>query len=561
MRNRSLTSITLAVALSASLAFAQKPVIAPNSVLNAASLVLPPTTGHALAPGSIASIFGQNLAATTASFTGYPLTTSLAGTSVTLGGAAAPLFYVSPGQINFQVPHSQGFSSVPGSPYLSAAVIVTTAGVSSDPVSVDITGSGPGIFTQDGSGCGPGVILNVKPDGTVSLNPTSNSASPGDYLEMFGTGFNNPPYYAPYAVPDGYPAPADVAQFAQTAGGVFDNTQRPIQFSSLGGLQSKAPGLVGVDQINTLVPIGVREGCAVPLHAGGSVVSGPPLVSQDVLVSIHTGGGQCVDPPLAGFGQITLTKTITLSSSPATETDTFAASFDASPGKQVAAPVPPSFIGSPGQRSYLKTYFLLATPPPCPLPGYVTLDAETISAKPPAAAPISIPPSLAGGRIVYQANLPSGSVRAGPFQISTGGCQDVGRFQVNVPLGADLKITSQFPAGTSVNLGRPLSVNWTGGDSNSVVTVKLVAHFSNSLEDLALVAVVPASDGIATFPIVPMCNGCPFGLDFPAASNVEIDIDVEPDPAQAPTFAALGLTLGGRINWKYEYRFTGLLTQ
>jgi len=76
--------------------------IAPGGVVDAASY------GAPLAPGSVASIFGTSLSPATNDHTFDPargsFATSASGTSVLVNGAASPLTYVSPGQINFQVP-------------------------------------------------------------------------------------------------------------------------------------------------------------------------------------------------------------------------------------------------------------------------------------------------------------------------------------------------------------------------------------------------------------------------------------------------------------------------
>ena len=57
--------------------------------------------------------------------------------------------------------------------------------------------------------------------------------------------------------------------------------------------------MVGVDQFNYRIPDTVREGCAVPLQ-----ISTSDGISQPVTVSIRNGGGACVDPPPAAYGQI-----------------------------------------------------------------------------------------------------------------------------------------------------------------------------------------------------------------------------------------------------------------
>src|SRR5581483_6711100 len=70
----------------------------PLAVVSAASY-----RGGSLAPDSIAAAFGVNLAVRTEAARETPLPLELAGTSVTVNGVPAPLFFVSPGQVNFAV--------------------------------------------------------------------------------------------------------------------------------------------------------------------------------------------------------------------------------------------------------------------------------------------------------------------------------------------------------------------------------------------------------------------------------------------------------------------------
>ena len=184
-------------------AWCQKPVIHPGGVVNAASYTTTTITGgpvgQGLSGGSIVSIFGTNLAASTQTASMLPLPIALAGTSVTANGVAVPLFYVSPGQINFQLPSR--WPVLPSSQW--TGIVVSTAVGSSDPYPLDGAGA-EGIFTRDASGCGQGAVLNVRADGSVSINSPANSVSPGEYVSVYGTGLGivyNPP-------PDGMPAPS-----------------------------------------------------------------------------------------------------------------------------------------------------------------------------------------------------------------------------------------------------------------------------------------------------------------------------------------------------------------
>jgi len=163
--------------------------IMPLGLVNAASYA-----SNSIAPSSLATIFGSNLSSTTAQASGSPYPTSLGGTTVLLAGQSCPLWYVSPGQINFAVPPNMQ----PGRYTLSVG------DAASD---VLITSVSPGIFTltSDGTGVPLAAITGVLGDGsTVSLPPYQCSASgctvvsialPSRltdlYIVLYGTGMRN----------------------------------------------------------------------------------------------------------------------------------------------------------------------------------------------------------------------------------------------------------------------------------------------------------------------------------------------------------------------------------
>jgi uncharacterized protein (TIGR03437 family) len=94
--------------------------ISSGGVVNAASYAQTLASG-----GSIVSIFGTNLASSVQAAKAVQLPRQLGGTSVTVNGIAAPLFYVSPTQINFQAP-SPG-DMTPGVGTASGIVVSTAA--------------------------------------------------------------------------------------------------------------------------------------------------------------------------------------------------------------------------------------------------------------------------------------------------------------------------------------------------------------------------------------------------------------------------------------------------
>lgn len=159
--------------------------------------------GTTLAPESIVSAFGVNLATGTQAANVAPLPTTLAGTSVrvkdSLGAERlAPLFFASPGQINFLIPAG----TVAG----SATITVTGSDGSTAIGSAQISNIAPSLFTANSSGIGvaAAVLLRIGANGSQTVEPVAewNSAlnrfvarpidlgNDGDqvYLLLFGTG-------------------------------------------------------------------------------------------------------------------------------------------------------------------------------------------------------------------------------------------------------------------------------------------------------------------------------------------------------------------------------------
>ncbi len=206
-----------------------------NWILNGASYEIGP-----LAPDSIASVFAQGLAASAVSATATPLPTNLGGVTLTVtdsGGAArnAPLYFVSPNQLNFRLPAGTASGKARVSirkqdgTTLSADILV-------DPVA-------PGLFSADATGKGVGLIAVVRVDaqggqtwqpayrydaaaGKIVPAPISlGGESDRVYLVLYGTGLR-------YAQP--------AASVTAEVGG----TSVPVTFF---GAQSEYEGL---DQVN-----------------------------------------------------------------------------------------------------------------------------------------------------------------------------------------------------------------------------------------------------------------------------------------------------------------------
>ena len=524
-------------------AWCQTPVV--SSVVDSASYEA--TLGS---PGSIVTIFGTNLATATATAQAVPLPTQLGGTTVTWNGFSAPLFYVSPTQINLQVPFASHRSRGVG------VVVFTAAGdsVPYDPfVATPNAWDAAGIFSVDASGCGQGAVLNVANDGSVSPNSPANSASPGGWISIYGTGA--PPLAA---LPDGVATPA-TPLFGTQAEVKFD-------FGVLQGTPSElwsglAPGFVGLNQFNALIPPAVREGCAVPLQVEYFLWA--QAISQPVTLAIRQGGGPCVDPPAAGYGQVVWQKTVTTTAANvASESDTLTVSLQASPGKQA----PPAPVYSDDcDRPYLPanvcgnfspsvvTYF----GPSCPVPGYRSLAAGTVTLQGPGLSPSHVPAipfqqGQLGGLSEYQAALPKGAIQAGKYTVTASGGADVSAFQATAQVGADIQIQTAL-AGAGVWDGcKPLTINWTGGDPNSWVTVSMVQQVSGGYQWVSFAYRTPASKGAMTIPYpLQLYPGCPQG----GGQSFTISIEVDPDPSEITGFSASGLSLGGQVTWRYIHTF------
>jgi uncharacterized protein (TIGR03437 family) len=111
-----------------------------------------------VAPNSIASAFGRQIGASTAQATSLPLPTSLGGISIDVDDSSktsqmAPLFYVSPNQINFVVPDGT---------MTGAATVKILTGSSSASAVVQVETVAPGLFTANGSGVGVAAAIAIR---------------------------------------------------------------------------------------------------------------------------------------------------------------------------------------------------------------------------------------------------------------------------------------------------------------------------------------------------------------------------------------------------------------
>lgn len=216
-------------------------------VVNGASFMPAP-----VAAGSIVSVFGTELAASVAYAGSIPLTTDLAGTRVFVNNIPAPLFYVSPEQVNFQIPWEVGNIS-------GLTVQVSLDGVLSNAISLELAPAAPGIFSLTQDGKGQGVVISKGHSWKIAGPPSIANAepvNPVDVISIFCTGLG---------------AVSNVPRSGEAASAVdISETTLPVSVE-IGGVDAEvlfsglAPGFVGLYQVNAVVPRDAPQGEAIPL--------------------------------------------------------------------------------------------------------------------------------------------------------------------------------------------------------------------------------------------------------------------------------------------------------
>ena len=197
-----------------------------------------------LAPESIVAGFGPNVATGLALAPSLPLPTVLGGASVKVRDASgaerlAPLFFVSPNQINYQIPAGTAPGRAAVS-VLNSSNVVISAGV------INVAAISPALFTGDASGGGApaAYAIRVKASGQQSVESVSDGATPmpidvappGDqvYLVLYGTGLR------------GRSAQNNVTVNFLSGSTILAATG--VDYASV------APGFVGLDQVNLMLP-------------------------------------------------------------------------------------------------------------------------------------------------------------------------------------------------------------------------------------------------------------------------------------------------------------------
>jgi uncharacterized protein (TIGR03437 family) len=229
------------------------------------------------APGSWVEIYGLNLSSgtrqwTTADFDGLSAPTSIGRTEVTIGGEPAFVSYVSPYQVNAQVPENPGTGPQP--------VTVTTPAGTSAPVKITMDLTAPGIFApQTFNVSGKQYVAALFSDGVTWVAPpgaitglTSRQAKPGDTITIYGIGFGTVTPLLP-------PGQIVNENNTLTSPVQFFFGQAPATIMPYWGL---ALGDVGLYQFDVVVP-NVANSDLVPLTFTLGGVSG----TQTLYTAVH----------------------------------------------------------------------------------------------------------------------------------------------------------------------------------------------------------------------------------------------------------------------------------
>jgi uncharacterized protein (TIGR03437 family) len=177
------------------------------------------------------------------------------------------LFYVSPLQINFQVPFMQVFGTTP-------TTLTVTQGQLSNTLNITLVPFAPALFTTNSQGTGQAAALvGASLAAPTGAFPGSRPAQPGETLSVFCTGLGNVSN-APYP---GSPAVSNpLSHTLNTPIVTLGGQQVPVGFSGL------APGFVGLYQVNIQIPAGAPSGSAVPMALSiGGVVSNTVTIAVE----------------------------------------------------------------------------------------------------------------------------------------------------------------------------------------------------------------------------------------------------------------------------------------
>jgi uncharacterized protein (TIGR03437 family) len=233
------------------------PVVAANAITDGAGF-----TVNDLAPGSIVSIFGTGMAgAVLQAPAGSALPTRLFDAEVTFNNVSAPLYYVSPTQIDAQVP----LELTPGP--VTVQVIRNLAASGSQTLNLLL--AAPEILSANEQGTGSALAYHAADS---SLVTATSPATAGETVIIYCTGLGAFTTNLKSGQPAPTPPPNTVSNPQVTIGGAIATVTQ----------SSAAPGYVGLYQVGMQIPASSQKGGAVSMTLAAGGVS-----SNAVTIAIH----------------------------------------------------------------------------------------------------------------------------------------------------------------------------------------------------------------------------------------------------------------------------------
>jgi uncharacterized protein (TIGR03437 family) len=239
------------------------PIYDAASVVNAAD-----NQSGALAPNTLGTIYGANMAYSTAAIAPgnivggvLPIVLGASETEVFINHYPADLYYVSPIQINFLVPPNM----TPG----AAVVQVTIDGLAGPAIAVTLAAAAPGLFELPIGTCQPPAFASLQcavateADGSV-LTPAL-PAKPGDIVILYATGLGA---VTPPAIYGQLPTAAAPLIAGANLSILLDGVALPASAIDYAGV---APGFAGLYQINMTLPTSTASNPEIRLQLGAAI--------------------------------------------------------------------------------------------------------------------------------------------------------------------------------------------------------------------------------------------------------------------------------------------------
>ena len=474
-----------------------QPVITAGGVVNAASYAAPGMPNGGIAQGSLFAVFGTGLGgATLQKVTAYPLTTTFAGTSmsVTVNGVTTKPFitYTTAGQV--------GALMASTTPVGTGTVTLTYNGQTSAPQPIQVVASSFGIFTTNAQGTGLGSITSQS---FVSAS-SSFAANPGEAFIIFGTGVG--------------PTTGDESG----PGSGLKLGTLPVEVL-VGGKSvqvygyARAPQFSGLDQVAFAVPSDVT-GCAVPV-----AVKIGNVTSNFVTLPIAATGRTCTDPPTnppvvvtgptISVGSVDLSRTSSTINGGSfgnivSTSDSGSGSFVRSTTANYNATPNPLLISNFGSCT---VFTFKGQAPSTAVPDSVLLDAGPSLAVTGPGGAKTIPKSMG----LYSAEFVTNTVIPGvpstpmPLYLTKGnytvtgpGGKDVGPFTASLSVPDPLIWTNSSTI-TTVNRAAGQLITWSSGDPNGnvyIIGFSVTGTTASSLSGAEFICVEKNSAGKFNIP-------------------------------------------------------------